>query len=301
MNLEGYEPGPLPPVADRPLEDRWILSRLATVTQEITTALDRYQFDAATRSLRDFVWNEFCDWYVEMVKVRLRDDSLRVDAQRMLAGTVDQILRLLQPFTPFVTAELWEKLGEVAPDRGLVESGPAEELCIEAAWPTPQSDWHDPSLESRFGRLQEITIAVRNVRAIYGIPPREKVPLLLRSTADIAVEMRDVQPQFDQLAGVVLEAAGVDIERPPASASFALDDADGFIPLEGLIDREQELARQQKEAGKLRGHITGAEKKLDNEKFVANAPDQVVADVRATLESMQKQLASVEQIIADLS
>ena len=301
LNLDGYRSGPLPPVTERPLEDRWILSRLATVTGEITTALDRYQFDVATRSLRDFVWNEFCDWYVEMVKVRLRDDELRADAQRMLAGTVDQILRLLQPFMPFVTAELWEKLGEVAPDRGLVESEPAEELCINAAWPTVPNDWHDPALESRFGRLQEITIAVRNVRAIYNIPPKEKVPLLLRSAADIAVEMKDVQPQFDQLAGVVLEAAGVEVERPPASASFALDDADGFIPLAGLIDRDRELARQQKEADKLRGHITGAEKKLGNEKFVGNAPEQVVADVRSTLESMRKQLASVEQIIADLS
>ena len=301
LNLEGYEPGELPPVEERPLEDRWILSRLASVTAEVTTTLDRYQFDAATRTLRDFVWNEFCDWYVEMLKVRLRSDDDRPDAQRMLAGVIDQILRLLQPFMPFVTAELWETLGQVASQRGLATPTAAEPMCIDAAWPSAEESWIDERLESRFGRLQEIVAAVRNIRAVYRIGPNERVPLLLRSTADIAEEMQDVQPQFDQLARVVLEAAGVDIERPPASASFALDDAEGFIPLEGLIDREQELARQQKEADKLRGHITGAEKKLANEKFVSNAPEQVVADVRSTLASLRKQLESVEQIVSDLA
>ena len=300
LNLEGYQPGVLPPLTERPIEDRWIVSRLHTVIGEVTDALDRYQFDVATRSLRDFVWNEFCDWYVEMLKVRLRDEGLRPAAQRMLAGVLDAILRLLQPFVPFVTAELWETLNELAPARGFVAEGPCETLCIEAAWPTADASQTDPALESRFNRLQEIIIAVRNVRATYKIPPGERVPLLLRSTADVAAEMQDVQPQFDQLARVVLEAAGAEIERPPASASFSLDDADGFIPLEGLVDRDQELARQQKEADKIRGHITGAEKKLANEKFTANAPPQVVADVRSTLESLQKQLESVEQIMADL-
>ena len=300
LNLEGYDAAhTLPRQAERPLEDRWIASRLQTVVGEVSQALGRYQYDVATRSLRDFVWNEFCDWYLEMLKVRLRDDATRADAQAMLAGVLGTILRLLQPFMPFVTAELWERLGEVAPTR--FDGDDASERCINAAWPQQDAASIDAGLESRFGRLQEIIVAVRNVRAIYRIPPGQRVPLLLRSAADIADEMRDIEPQFDHLAKVVLEAAGVDVQRPPASASFSLDDADGFIPLEGLIDRDQELARQQTEAKKIRGHITGAEKKLGNEKFLANAPEQVVADVRSTLEALRKQLESVEQIIADLS
>ena len=301
LNLEGYAPVGLPSVNERPLEDRWILSRLATVTDEIETALARYQFDVATRSVRDFVWNEFCDWYVEMVKVRLRDDTLRPAAQAMLAGVVDHILRLLQPFMPFLTAELWERLGSVAPIRGLTVNKTAEETCIAAAWPSVSPDWVDRALESRFERLQDIIVAIRNVRAVYNIPPSKKVPLLLRSSADTAEEMQSVEPQFEQLARVVLQGAGADITRPPASAGFSLDDADGFVPLEGLIDREKELQRQSKEAETIRKHITGAERKLSNEKFVANAPEKVVADVRKTLDSLRKQLESVEQIISDLS
>ena len=116
LNLEGYTPGEV--TEDQlALEDRWILSRLATVTQEVTALLDKYQFDAATRSLREFVWNEFCDWYLELIKPRLRDDTAKSTCQRVLVMVLDTILRLLHPFTPFITEELWQRLNEIAPER----------------------------------------------------------------------------------------------------------------------------------------------------------------------------------------
>src|SRR5690606_37885099 len=114
-------------------------------------------------------------------------------------------------------------------------------------------------------------------------------------------DMQSVAGQFDNLAKAVLQAAGADIVRPAGSASFTLGDTDGYVPLEGLIDREAELQRKQKEAEKLRGHIKGAEAKLSNEKFTAGAPADVVAGVRETLANLQKQLISVEEIIRDLS
>ena len=300
MNLEGYKPAPQTVGDELPLEDRWILSRLSTVAATMDEHLDRYQFDAATRAIRDFTWNEFCDWYLEMLKPRLRDDDAKPTAQRVLVAVLDTIIRLLQPITPFLCEELWARLAELAPQRGLPEPTDAEDAAIIAKWPELPADWQDAALEARFERLQETIIAIRNVRAVYNIPPSTTLPLHVKCPDDIAADLQNVAEQFDNLAKVELSSAGPDVTRPPASASFALGEAEGYIPLEGAIDRDAELDRQRKEAEKLRGHIAGHEKKLSNDKFVNNAPADVVAGVRETLANLQNQLASVEQILRDL-
>jgi valyl-tRNA synthetase len=300
LNLEGYAPAAIKP-DELKLEDRWILSRLSVVTAELTEQLDRYQLDGATRTLRDFVWNEFCDWFVEMIKPRLRDEALRPAAQRVLVGVLDVILRMLQPFTPFLCEELWQRLAEIAPDRGIPTPTPAAASVMIAPWPVVPPDWRDPALEARFARLQDTIVAVRNVRAVYGIPPATPLALHVRCAPQIATDLQDVSGQFENLARTMLEAAGAEVPRPKGSASFALADADGFIPLEGVIDRDAELKRQRKEVEKLRGIIAGSEKKLADEKFVSRAPAEVVAHARENLAAMHKQLQSVEEIIRQLS
>jgi valyl-tRNA synthetase len=282
-------------------EDRWILSRLATVTDEVTSLLNLYKFDAATRSLRDFVWNEFCDWYLEMIKPRLRDEVLRPDAQRVLVGVLDTTLRLLHPFTPFITEELWQRLKEIAPVRGLPAPVAATEAMIIAPWPAGMEDWRDPALETRFQRLQELIVAVRNVRGTYNISPAVAVSTSVRCSAEIASDLNQVKPQFELLAKATLTAAGPEVTRPIASASFSLGDADGFLPLEGLVDLQAEVARLEKEAEKLRGFIGGHEKKLSNQSFIDRAPPEVVVEVRETLAGLQKQLGSLEAAIVELS
>lgn len=307
LNLEGYTEGPVTQ-DDLQLEDRWILSRLSTVTAQMDEFLGRYQFDAATRAIREFTWNEFCDWYLEMIKPRLRDEAQRPVAQRVLLSVLDSLVRLLQPFAPFICEELWQRLREIAPVRSLpVDDAtnvlmPTEvaEACIVASWPQIPAAWRDESLEKRFARLQETIAAVRNVRAIYQIPPGTPIKLLMRATPEVADELQNVSQQFENLAKTVLEAAGADVVRPSGAASFSLGDADGYVPLEGLIDRKKELERQQKELETLRKHVAGHEKKLANENFVSRAPEHVVANVRETLENLRNQLASVEAIIADL-
>ena len=342
LNLEGYTPGEVT-ANQLHLEDRWILSRLSTVANQMTEYLGRYQFDAATRAIRDFTWNEFCDWYLEMIKPRLRkspessvESPERAIAQRILLAVLDSLVRLLQPFTPYICEELWQRLREIAPDRALpplqragvggqgagnstsqpstfnlqpsttpdssvLSPRSSEAAAIIAQWPTIPTQWQDSALEKRFERLQETIVAVRNVRAIYNLPPGTPVKLLMRATPEVAGEMQSVAAQFDNLAKAVLEAAGAAVERPTGAASFSLGDADGFIPLEGLIDRDAELQRQLKEAEKLRKHIAGHEGKLNNESFTAKAPPEVVDQVRETLAGLKKQLASVEEIIQDLS
>jgi valyl-tRNA synthetase len=321
MNLEGYTPGKIEE-ADLRLEDRWVLSRLSRVTEEVTTLLGRYQFDKATQAIRDFTWNEFCDWYLEMIKPRLRpaseptalaagietgpdasacgSEGERETAQRVLVGVLDGLIRLLQPFTPFICEELWQKLKDIAPERGLFEPQAAAESAMIAAWPELPAELQDKSLEDRFSRLQETVVAVRNIRAVYGIGPNVPVKLFMKCEPGVAEELQVCADQFENLAKTVLEAAGAEIDRPAASASFNLKDADGFVPLEGLVDVAAELERQKKEADKLRGFIKGHSGKLKNEKFVSNAPEKVVAEVRETLAGLEKQLESVEAVIAQL-
>jgi valyl-tRNA synthetase len=328
MNLEGYSAGPV--TADElALEDRWILSRLATVSAEVTQCLERYQFDQATRQLREFVWNEFCDWYLEMIKPRLRNadaaegaTSPRSVCQRVLVTVLDATLRLLHPWVPFITEELWHRLAERAPQRSWPETAPAAEraldpaepvgppvlvptavssACIIAAWPMQFGRYRQPQLEARFTRLQETIVAVRTVRGIYNISPAATVSVSLRCSAEIAAEIAPVADQFAALAKATLTDCGPDVARPAGSASFSLTDADGYIPLEGLIDRTAELQRQQKEADKLRGFIAGHEKKLQNSSFVDRAPAEVVQEVKDTLATLHKQLASTEEVIRLLS
>lgn len=299
LNLEGYTPGPVA-ASQLPIEDRWILSRLATVTDEVSSYLNIYKFDAATRSLRDFVWNEFCDWYLEMIKPRLRDESLKPTAQRVLVAVLDTIVRLLHPFTPFITEELWQRLNEIAPTRGLPEPSTAAAAVIVAPWPQGLESYRDTALESRFQRLQDLIVAVRNVRATYNIGPSVAVSVSVRCSSEIATDLTQVQPQFETLAKATLTAAGPEVARPTASASFSLEDADGYLPLEGLVDLQAEKERLKKEADKLRGFIAGHEKKLSNQSFVDRAPAEVVEEVRSTLAGMQKQLASTEDAIQQL-
>ena len=342
LNLEGYSAGPVSD-SELAIEDRWILSRLATVTDEVTSLLDLYKFDAATRTLREFVWNEFCDWYLEMIKPRLRDEALKPAAQRVLVAVLDTTLRLLHPFTPFITEELWQRLNEIAPSRGLPTPTPAADAVIIAPWPgqrspvaprqearTPDSSlhietlanadqssrfdsrsetatlsgleaWRDSALEARFQRLQDLIVAVRNVRGTYNISPALTVTISIRCSPEVAADLEQVQSQFENLAKATLTATGPNVARPKASVSFSLGNSDGFLPLDGLVDLATERQRQQKEADKLRGFIGGTEKKLSNESFVAKAPAEVVAEIRQTLLNQQKQLASIEEIVKQLS
>ena len=299
MNLEGYTPGEIK-AEDLQTEDRWILSRLATTAQQVTTMLERYHFDQATRTIRDFTWNEFCDWYVEMLKPRLRDAEARPLAQRMLVVVIDNLLRLLHPFAPFITEELWQKLNELAAVRGLNEQTAASENVMVADWPNLGEDLISEELESRFDRLQQTVVAVRNVRAHYKISPKEPLKLFMKCSPEVAEQMQAVADQFDNLAKTMLEAAGLDITPPSGAANFSLKDADGYIPLEGLVDNSAETAKLEKQKLELEKQIAGSEAKLSSPNFVGKAPVHVVEAFRQTLAERKAQLENVERMLAEL-
>ena len=306
MNLEGYTPAPVAE-ADLQVEDRWVLSRLATTVREVTTMLERYQFDQATRAVREFTWNEFCDWYLEMLKPRFRNEATRPVAQRCLVVVVDTLIRLLHPFAPFITEELWHKLNELVPNRcepqgaslRVADNSPAESVMI-APWPDLPLSLIDAALEKRFERLQETIVAVRNVRSSYGIAPSAQLKLFMRCAPDVAEQLQAVASQFDFLSKTMLEAAGLDVTAPKGSVSFSLGDADGYLPVADLVDLDAELDRKKKEAEKLRGFIKSQEAKLANQGFMAKAPSDVVEGIRKTKAEQEAQLESIERIIREL-
>ena len=159
----------------------------------------------------------------------------------------------------------------------------------------------DAALEKRFERLQQTIVAVRNVRSVYGIAPSAQLKLFMRCAPDVADQLKAVAGQFDFLSKTMLESAGLDVTPPKGSVSFSLGDADGYIPVGDLIDRDAEKTRKQKESEKLRGFIAGADKKLQNEGFMAKAPADVVEGIRATKAVQEAQLESIERIIRELS
>jgi valyl-tRNA synthetase len=304
MNLDGYAPQALSH-AELPVEDRWILSRLAAAAAMVTENLDGYHFSEVARGLYDFIWSEFCDWYVEMAKGRLKGEpgasatGGRSTAQRMLVGVLDAIVRLVHPVMPFVAESIWQALNEAAFERGLPNPEPATESVVIAAWPSYPVAWRDAAVEERIGRMQELVRSVREVRNRYNL---ERAPLdvFVHCPAAVAADFRTLAPFITQLAGVGKLEAGTDVSKPPQSAGHLTPDFDVYVSLQGLIDRGVELQRLQKLLAEKRKFLQGLQAKLANENFVKNAPPEVVQQQREKIAEVEKQIETLEENIKDL-
>ncbi len=299
MNLERYVPGA---VADEDLaiEDRWILSRLSTVTAETTEALGGYRYGDAARVLYDFAWNEFCSFYVEMVKGRLQDPATRTTAQRVLAYTLDTLLRLLHPMIPFVTEEVWQLLGQAAAQRGLAELEPAAESVMIAAWPEPDAARQDAQIEAQFLRFQQVLGGLREVRSRQNIPPKTPLRFSVRCDLATAELLRPMEAYFEAMAGANATAWGTDVKAPPASAGFIASGSEVFVDLAGLIDVKAEMARYTKELARLEQAIVGKERQLSNTHFVQRAPAEVIEKERAALAQLEQQRDAAQAALAAL-
>jgi valyl-tRNA synthetase len=299
MNLEGYTPAPVSD-ASLALEDRWLLSRLNTVTAEATDALAGYRFADAARALYDFSWNEFCSFYVEMCKARLQDPATRPVAQRVLAHALDVILRLLHPMVPFIAEEVWQLLGNAAGERGLREPVAAAESVTIARWPESDERWIDRQIEARFARFQEVLAGLREVRSRQNIPPKQPLRFSARSDAAAEALLLPMAPYFESMAGAVATAWGPTVAPPPLAASFAASGIEVFVDLAELIDVPAEIARKQKELARLEQAIAGKERQLANENFVSRAPAAVLAKERAALAELAEQRTAATAALAAL-
>ncbi len=299
MNLEGYSPAPVQG-QELAVEDRWLLSRLATVTQGVTDSLEGYHYGDAARQLYDFSWDEFCSFYVEMVKARLGDPAQRPTAQRVLAHALDVLLRLLHPLVPFITEDVWQRLGALARERGLAKpQAPAESIMV-AAWPKADTEWQDARIEARFARFQEVLRGVREIRSRQNIPPKTKIDFQVRCEAAAAELLKPMEIYFESMAGATARGWGPDVLPPTTSASYSLSGIEIFVDLAGLIDVEAEIAKNIKELEKLAGLISAKQKKLANESFVSRAPADVIQKERASLAEWEQRQSSIEAFLTEL-
>ena len=296
MNLEGYEPGAVE-IGRLAVEDRWILSLLAKTAKGTTEDLDKFLFAEAAKRLRDFTWNDFCDWYVEFLKGRLRDPETRPQAQRLLAFALDGLCRLLHPIMPFVTETVWQALGTVAPSRGFPEPESASESVCVAAWPDYPESWRDEEAESTIGLWQEVTKTIRNLRADRNVPIAAKVDAILVASGETADRLRHGEPFIKALANAATLTIASEAERPAESAVAVMPDWELILPLENLIDKEAESARHRKTLADLDKQIAGHEAKLNNDSFVNHAPAAVVAQARQKVADLQGQRQAVAKLL----
>ncbi|MCI6101172.1 MAG: valine--tRNA ligase [Selenomonas sp.] len=295
MNLEGFDKSFKPEDSDYTLADRWILSRYARTARDVTQSLDNFELGEAGRMIYEFIWNEFCDWYIELTKARLYDKEnprAKNTALYVLSYVLEHTLRLLHPFMPFLTEEIWQKV----PHDESVKS------IMIADWPTGDEGCINDEIEAQMTAIMETIKTVRNLRAEVGAAPGKKSEVILNFTDEA------LRPVFESHKGylvalaaaepVTLLAAGAG--KPENAMAGVVGGVEIYLPLKGLIDVEKETARLTKEMDKLGKEIKKLNGKLSNEGFLKKAPAQVVEGERTKLAGYEEKMKSLEARLADL-
>ena len=283
MNLTVEETG-LPDAADLEIEDKWVLTKLNTLIKEVTENMDAYELGVASAKVYDFIWDTYCDWYIELTKARLygENEKSKLAAQKVLVYVLDQFLRLLHPFMPFITEEIWQAI----PHEG--------KFLMLADWPKYDESLNFGAEAAHMESVMNAIRSIRNRRAEMNVPPSKKSTLYVVS---------DKGEIFRQGEGFICRLAYADkviiCETDPEGhenmVCVVTNDAKLYIPLEELIDFEKELARLEKEKANCLKQIAMFEGKLSNEAFVSRAPEKVVAEQREKLEKNRALLAQLEE------
>ena len=287
MNTEGFDPAA---PSHRSEADEWILSRLQTTITETTNSIEQYRFDHAAQTLYDFVWNEYCDWYLELSKPVLWDDpssnELRQGTLRTLLEVLETILRLMHPLMPFITEEIWQN---VAPRLGI-----KGDSIMLAQWPEADHELINGDAEAEMEWLKSIIVAVRTIRSESNIPPGDELGLILGNTvADDSARVTRHKQALAKLAKVASITIAKSGEEQPPTLSALAGTIEVMVPMAGVIDVDKELARLDKELDRLtaeRGRLAG---KLSNDNFVARAPADVVDKERAKLADIETSISSI--------
>jgi valyl-tRNA synthetase len=300
------------PFTELSLADRWILSRLNQLVTEVSDLFDTYQYSEAGRRIYDFLWSEFCDWYIEACKIRLYGDDTptaiaeqatalaeRATAQATLVSVLDQSLRLLHPFMPFVTEEIWQHLKAAWPTG---DSSWDESLMI-CSWPQPNRAQSDAQAEGDMTLLMDLIRQIRNARAEFNVTPGKRVPAIVVGSGKLDM-LQAQQGLLVWLAKVddqqLVLTQALDEKPEKAVALVAAEGVEAYLPLVGLVDLDQELARLRKALADTDQEILRAEGKLANEAFVSKAPEHVVQQQRSRLAEQQERRARLETRLESL-
>ncbi|HMM22842.1 MAG TPA: valine--tRNA ligase [Selenomonadales bacterium] len=290
MNLEGFDPAQ--PVRDYTLADRWILSRYARTAAEATAAMERFELGEAARSLYEFIWNEYCDWYIETAKARLynkEDAQGRATAQYVLWYVLHHTLQLLHPFMPFITEAIWQHL----PHEG--------DSIMTAPWPAGQPELLDAAAEEQMVLIMETIKAIRNMRAEVNVPPGRKSEAILQTAANLHAVFADNIQYIRNLGASEPTLALLSAEKPENAMTAVVSGVEIYMPLKGLIDVEKETARLNKEREGLVKEVERVAGKLTNASFVAKAPAEVIERERAKECEYRDKLAAITERLAYLA
>lgn len=272
MNMDGMKYEEIDLTGEKSVADAWILTRLNETIETVTRLSDRYEFGEVGRALYNFIWDDFCDWYIEMAKLPLygEDEAAKKMTRSVLAHVLDQTMRLLHPFMPFITEEIWQNL----PHKG--------ESIVTASWPTVRDDLNFPEQADEMKLLSEIIRSVRTIRAEVQTPMSKKVPLILSAKDDKALATLENNAAYiEKFCNPETLEIGLRLDAPEKAMSAVVTGAELFLPLQGLIDIDAELARLEKELAKWEKEVKLVQGKLSNERFVSKAPEAVVAEERA--------------------
>lgn len=286
MNLEGFTPAELKG-SEYQLADRWILSRLNRTITEMTAALERYDLGEAARLLYDFIWDEFCDWYIELAKPRLNSSKKRdrIVVQNLLYRVLMDTLRLLHPFMPFITEEIYQHF----PGHG--------ETIMMDAWPVANPAFISREDEERMEQLILVIRGIRNIRAEFQIPPGTGIPVVIAVRDEGFARLLDGNQAYIQEMGKVdrlTVAASLD-EKPAQAVSVVTAMAEIYVPLEGVIDVDKEVARLEKELKSAQVDLDKALGKLGNDQFLARAPQEVINKEEAKAEEARQKREGIRQ------
>ena len=274
------------------LADRWIISRLQFAESEVEQAIAAYRFDLASQAVYEFIWNEYCDWYLELSKPVLRDDAastaLKTGTRRTLIRVLEAALRLAHPLMPFITEDIWQKVAPLAGREGAT--------IMLQAFPTWEESKVDTAAEADIEWLQGVIVGVRNIRGEMNIPPGRELNVLLRNGDDEDKKRLENNAQYlRKLAGLSDIRFLANAEEPPVASTSLVGELEILVPMAGLIDKEAELSRLAKEIDKLEIDLKRVRGKLENSKFVDKAPADVVAKERTKLATQEHALQKLQQ------
>ncbi|MGO2223377.1 MAG: class I tRNA ligase family protein, partial [Leuconostoc falkenbergense] len=292
MNLAEDTPSQLPDLDKLTLADQWILARLNTTVADVTRNFDKFEFGEAGRSLYNFIWNDFADWYIEMTKETLNGDGDKAPVQQTLAYVLDQTLRLLQPIMPFVTEAIWQEMPDQAEKNA--------DFAI-TRYPVVHDELTNDAAETAFKSLQDLIVAVRNIRSEANAPMSTAIDLLIKTNDDNLIRIfNDNVDYINRFAHPKSLTIAADVQAPDLAMSQVITGAEIYVPLAELIDIDDEIARLEGETKKFSGEVKRAQGKLSNEKFVNAAPEAVVAAEREKLADWQAKLAATQERLTSL-
>ncbi|NHC42449.1 valine--tRNA ligase [Bacillus sp. MM2020_1] len=291
MNMDGMTYEEIDFSGEKSVADKWILTRLNETIEHVTRLSDRYEFGEVGRALYNFIWDDFCDWYIEMAKLPLygEDEAAKKTTRSILAHVLDQTMRLLHPFMPFITEEIWQNL----PHQG--------ESITTAKWPEVNPALSDDQAAQEMKLLVEMIRSVRNIRAEVNTPMSKKIKMLVKAKDEtILKSIENNRSYIERFCNPEELQMGVALETPEKAMTAVITGLEIILPLEGLINIDEEIARLEKEFERLNKEVDRVQKKLSNEGFMKKAPESVVAEERAKENDYREKRAIVEARIKEL-